>query len=340
MNWTKAIWPTLLMTLLLLGVLEGAVRIYAYINLGSSVEGIRERTQNLNYQVFTMWGKDLDGDAAVFLREHGDAPVRILLLGGSTAQLYAPGTLESAFEKQLGKKVAVFNAASWGFNVRQEAIALSLIAEKIQPTLILALDGGNDIQHALLPGVKTGTTYLDQTYRRMLQRPYLGPVIYVLQHSQLFTAMIRSVERRQFSPDELRPSVQAAVDNYLSTHDFMRHYAQGAGVPIVFMSQPNVVFSTLDEDKQAQRFYKHRFPLIVEGTRQIAERTPSDVCFVDANRVMVDQKRSLHFSDNLHFRDEVAYQFMSDLFARRFADCYGNTAAVRTMSTSKNTHAT
>lgn len=331
MNWIKSALLTLFLSVCLLGVLEVAARVYVHLDFGSSIAGIRERTQNLNYQPFTMWGKDLDHNARAFVEASPKEAFRILLIGGSTATDFDTTLIEKAFTQQIGRPAVVFNSASSGFNIRQEAIALVLTAQKVRPDLILALDGANDVQHALKLGIKTGTTYLDQSYRTLLEKPYLGPLVYVLQHSQLYNGMLRLIERKAIDDQKTQDSVNAARDVYLETRQFIAQYAEGASVPVVYMLQPHIAFSLAPEDVVIQERFQRRKPFVSRAFGELRESTPAGLCFVDANQKLATDKLNLHFSDDVHFRDSVGYSFLAMLFAEHFQRCFG-TAAMKAAS--------
>jgi lysophospholipase L1-like esterase len=324
MNTFKTVLFVIAATLLLLLGLELAARVYISYAYGISDAGITERTQYLTYQPFIMWGKNLDRLAEEYeANKSKNDYFKILLIGGSTADAFDSETLAVAFEKVLQRKIILINAASGGFNIRQEAISLVLISERIQPDLILVLDGANDVMHALRPGVKPGTTYVDSTYRLILEKPYLAPLIYVLQHSQLYNGLMRLTARRNFLDSSSQVNMPAVLKIYFETRKFMANYARGAPTPIVFMLQPHVGFSSSQNDLSAKKLFAYREAAVVHWLNEISNQTDDSICFVNSNKFIMSRDANLNFSDDVHFRDLVGYRFLADLFVDQYKACYG-----------------
>lgn len=328
MSWIKNILLISFITLALLVLLEICARVYIYFDYGTSIAGLQERTVNLNYQPFTMWGKNLDEQAKDFLKERSQDEFRILLIGGSVAAGFDSKIIEKAFSEKLKNKIVVFNAASGGFNIRQEAISLALVSEKIRPHLVLVLDGANDIQHALRSDIIVGTTYVDHTYRTILESPYLGPVVFVLQNSQLYNGLLRLSNRKTFDMQKVAVKLGVAKDIYLETREFINKYAKGARIPIVFMLQPHVGFSNSHEDRLAKERFSYREAVVVSTFKDIAGLKRDNLCFVDANQRVAAENLSLGFSDDVHFRDASGYEFIAKLFTEQYERCYGSTGRI------------
>ncbi len=323
MTKTKSIFVITAITLVLLIALESSARVYIGWQRGNASVGLSERTQNLNYEPFTMWGKNLDLESEKFIKNLPTSTFKILLLGASTAEGFDVRLLRDAFTKSINKKVVVFNAASGGFNARQEAISLVLIAEKIKPNLILVLDGANDVIHSTRPGVVVGTTYVDSTYRTILERPFLAPLIYLMQNSQLYNGLLSKFRRNGFQSFYSAKQTTKAISIYLETRDFINHYANGTQTPIVFVLQPFVGFSLSEGDSNAKSIYSYREPAIVKGFEMISKTINSRICFIDSNVGLRKNRLKLSFSDDVHFKDLTGYRYLTGLFLAGYKKCYG-----------------
>lgn len=322
MKKTRTMLVMVIVTVVLLLALELSARLYINWQRGNASVGLSERTQNLNYQPFTMWGKNLDRDSDKFLENLPPGTFRILLLGASTAAAFNEDLLKNTFKKNLNKNVVLFNAASGGFNVRQEAISLLLVAEKIKPNLILVLDGANDVIHSTRPGIRTGTTYLDSTYRTISQRPFLAPLIYILQNSQLYNGLLSKSRRSGFQNSYKSERTREAISVYLKTRDFINHYAIGINTPIVFALQPFVGFSVSNDDAAAKAVYSYRESFVVSGFNSIVSRSTSSMCFIDTNIEIRNRKLNLSFSDDVHFKNSTGYQYLAAKFLEQYKSCY------------------
>lgn len=323
MSKIKSILIVTAITISILFAFEICARFYISFERGNSNVGVSERNQNLNYQAFTMWGKNLDSESKVFNNQIiSENTFKILLLGASTAEAFNSDTLESDFSRYINRPVKVFNAASGGFNIRQEAIALSLVAESVKPDLILVLDGANDIIHATRPGTILGTTYVDRTYQLMLQKPWFSPFVYLLQNSQLFNGVLSKTRRNTYDSAMIDSRVADATAVYLQTRDFINLYAKGANIPIIFILQPFVGFSRTDNDAAARNLYKYRENGVLKGFKLISNMDTNGLCFLDSNREIENKKLNLHFSDDVHFKDSIGYHFLSTLFLTAYKSCF------------------
>jgi hypothetical protein len=313
------------LTIFILVFLEVCARIFIWAYTGNSTAGIQERTQFLKYQPFTMWGKDLPEQAQKYLYEHQLDDIKILILGASTAEGFANYhdilIDEIRKEEKFNKsKISIFNAASGGFNIRQEAISLMLVAEKIKPNIIFVIDGANDIQNSMRMGSDPEKTYVDSSFNIILSNPLLAPLVYLIQNSQLYNGFLRFYARLPID-QSYDKSVRNAERIYLDTREFISAYAKGKNIQIVFMLQPHVAFSNVSEDSVAKSQYKFREKIVVESFNNIDSKS-QNLCFVNANEALNLKSLKLEFSDDVHFKNSIGYYFMSELIANKFNSCY------------------
>ena len=332
----KNITLILIITVLLFGTLELGARLFLSYYLGNPDAGTKERNQNLSYRVFTMWGRDLDKLADEFLESkatsRAENEFRILLLGASTAGEFTDGgngqlTLENAFKKILPPEVSVslFNASVGGFNIRQEVISLLITAPKIKPDLILVLDGANDVQHAIRPGVRPGTTYLDNTFKTMLQKPYLSPAVQLTQNLQIYNGLLRYFQRSSFDESDFLENLSISLNLYLNDRNFINDYASGSKTPVIFMLQPFVGFSQDPGDSLAKNRYKYRHKTVLNAFDLIDKKSENLNCYVNSNHLLNSKKLKLNFIDDVHFKNSLSYEFMAKLFTDKYLDCFNAT---------------
>jgi len=100
----------------LLLAIEIAARAIVWWTRGSATAGLQERTLNLDYEPFVMYGPGWDARIAAVPR---DGPPVVMLVGGSTAEGFAPAILEHALARRFGAPARVVNAAFGGYEARQ-----------------------------------------------------------------------------------------------------------------------------------------------------------------------------------------------------------------------------
>lgn len=315
-----AVNALLLATLLLLA--EGAARVYLHLARGGATTGLRERVQYLHYQPFIMFGRDLDQHLARNReagRPQSSSRYRVLLLGGSTAEGFSPEILEGALASRLpGRRVEVLNLAHGGHNARQEAIILTLWGTQLAPSLIVTLDGSNDLEHRLRVD-RAGTFYLDPAYRLSLTRPFLSPFAEILRHSQLVHGMLRLRARSTLGPPQ---QYADAVPIYLDAQHSMNIVARGIGASRIIVLQPFHAYKRpLTEQEAAFTHYKFRegvmmalFDLAHEGLNGLARQDQVD--YVDA-RFVYDGIRETIFRDDVHFASRLGYEILARRIAER-----------------------
>ena len=320
-------------TLLLIIFLEVLARLYIGYAYDQSNAGIQERSVNLIYKPFVMWGPDFDKLADNFVKQKkiDEDDLVILILGGSTAEQFNDpskglGILDATFKNFfVDRKIHIFNAASGGYNIRQEIVAMMLTVEKIKPDLILIIDGANDIQHSIRAGVVPGTTYLDTTYKLILNKPYLGPLIYAIQQSQLINALLRASSRSQIRNFDIEniTKINQTLEYYFDSRKFINNYAKGAGIKTVFMLQPHVTFSSHPDDNEAKKRYEYRASVVRSAFEKISSsQASSNLCFIDSNQIIEDKNPFLEFSDDVHFKSTIGYKFIADNLLSKYLLCY------------------
>ena len=179
----------LIVILLLLILIEIFSRIFLFFYLGNATAGMKERQANLQYEPFVMYGPEWQNNFSD-IKINSDQ-YRVILLGGSTAQLFPEKIITDHLQKSgINKKILIFNLAYGGYIAKQELINLSLWSNKIQPHLIINLDGANDIIHSLKQK-KVGEFLLNDTYDLYLTKPLLSPFIWILQKSQFYNSLKR-----------------------------------------------------------------------------------------------------------------------------------------------------
>ena len=314
-GWRRTVAINVAVFVFLVLLAEGSARVLIYFLRGTSTHGIRERTLYLRYRPYVMYGADFDVTmAAERLRDGApEGTYRVLLVGGSTAQLFPPRVLEKAFsDRYPGRRFQVINGGYGRWESRQELVQVSIWGTPLEPDLIISLDGVNDLD-ARMDVDKPGTFVLDSAYRFYLNHPFLAPLNYLLSQSQAFNGILRVMKIYQVGP------VQDYVDTvpvYIAAEHGINVIARGLGAARLMVLQPFMAFkSPLSPQEAKYTAYKYRetvmkqlLVLADQQLRQLADR--DHVLYLNTNPIY-DGILDTLFSDAFHFTDDKGYEVMA-----------------------------
>jgi hypothetical protein len=274
---------------------------------------LQERTLNLEYEPFVMYGPGWDARFAAV--PHDGLPA-VLLVGGSTAEGLAPEVLEEALRKRFNRPVRVVNAAYGGYEARQELVVASMWGPSLRPVAIVSLDGQNDLEHRLrVPAA--GRFYLDGSYRTYLAHPMMAPFAWLLSQSQAYNGIARFRARRSLGDWTLYAD---AIPVYASALHTINIVARGSGASRLMVLQPFVSFKNpLAPEERAFTAYAYREQtlraLYDHAAAALAVVAREDgVAFLDA-RPIYDGISAPLFTDDVHFRDRRGYEILSRAIA-------------------------
>lgn len=314
----RIVFMNIVIFLILLFALEGAARVLIYFTKGRSTVGLSERTVYLRYQPFVMFGPSWD-EVLAHERDKGNAgrAVRILLLGGSTAELFPGELLEEAFAERFpSNDFKVINGAGSAYVARQEVIVASIWGIALEPDIIITLDGANDLVHRLRLG-KAGTFFVDPAYEVFLKHQFLAPFAYLLSRSQALNGTQRLLERYRLASPE---SYADAVPVYVSAQHAINTMAKGLSATRVMVLQPfNAFKNPLSQPEANFTSYKYREPIIKElynlAHAELATLAKKDgVRYLDGRSVFHGIQETI-FSDDVHFADNRGYQILAKAIA-------------------------
>jgi hypothetical protein len=310
----RLIAGNLLVFVVFLVLVECAARAFIWYTRGSATAGLQERTLNLEYEPFVMYGPGWDHTFDTFRRD--DSTPVVLLVGGSTAQGFAPSILESAIAERFGRPVRVLNAAFGGYEARQEVVVASLWGPQLSPRVVISLDGQNDFEHRLRVS-RPGRFFLDDTYHNYLTHPFLAPFAWVLSESQAYNGLVRYRARRLLG-DWSRYA--DALPIYLDAQHSINVLARGVGAERLMVLQPFMTYKQpLAPEEQAFTAYAYRDSvmraLYDRAAPMLADLARADgVGFLDARPIYHGMSAPL-FSDDVHFRGAEGYTVLARAIA-------------------------
>jgi hypothetical protein len=297
----------------LLAAVELAARLTARVLRGSATAGLQERTLNLDYEAFVMYGPGWDARFAGVPR---DGLPTVLLVGGSTAEGFAPEILEAALRQAFHRPVRVVNGAFGGYEARQEAVVASIWGPSLRPAAIVSLDGQNDLEHRLrVPA--PGRFFLDGSYRTYLTRPLLAPLAWLLSQSQAYNGMVRIRARRSVGE---WTEYADAIPVYMSALHSINIVARGLGAARLMVLQPFASFKEpLAPEERAFTTYAYRDramrALYDHAALKLADLSRDDrVNFLDARPIYNGVSTAL-FTDDVHFRSAQGYEMLARAIA-------------------------
>ena len=297
---------------MLVGV-EIAARVLILALRGSSTAGLQERTLNLDYEPFVMYGPGWD---ARFNAVPRDGVPIVILVGGSTAEGFAPGILETALSERFHQSFRVVNGAFGGYEARQEVVVASIWGPSLRPVAIISLDGQNDLEHRLrVPSA--GRFYLDGSYRTYLTRPLLAPLVWLLSESQAYNGLVRLRARRSVAD---WTQYADALPVYASALHSINIVARGLGAARLMVLQPFVSFKEpLAPEERAFTAYAYREgvmrTLYDHAATMLTDLAREDgVGFLDARSIYRGIPEPL-FTDDVHFRSARGYEILARAIA-------------------------
>jgi lysophospholipase L1-like esterase len=300
----KILLINLIIFISILLTLEFGARIFIKIKLGDQNAGLPMINKNLEYKPFVMYGENWDLIFNEFNKKLDRNNFNVLLIGGSTAESFPEKILEKSLQNKISQKVKVFNAGYGGYISTQELILLTRYAYKLNPDLIININGANDIIHSLKKNVEPGTFYLNNTYNLYLTKPLLGPIFKILQSSQLYNAITRLTERKEvndYRVTDYAEHLNVYIENILS----MSIFCDGLGIKYLNILQPHVIFKNIKHNNE-KRFtlLNYRNEIVKKMYKEIKDRTFKNKKlinnFLDSTNIFENNSEHI-FSDDVHF---------------------------------------
>jgi len=237
---------------------ECGTRLAVYAVFGSSTRGMNE--------VFTYEPYLIHSDDARLHAPHpekGDR-IRVVVIGGSTAEQMPSEFMEAALSRALKRPVEVINLAQGGYITTQEVIVLGLYGLKLKPDVVVTMDGVNDI----VTMTKTGTTgipYANGVVAAAVEHPFLNTFLAIGRHSQFINLLNKLSERRrevQYQADARL--TEETIETYMRNLDAMSAMCRGIGAPHVRVLQPYMPLreNRTEEEQNIARRYTYRFDYI------------------------------------------------------------------------------
>jgi len=296
--WIK-LGAILIPVMLLIAVLEGGTRLLVWAFYGAGNFGMHWLFE---YEPYLL---TKTAPIPQYVSPKGER-YRVVLVGGSTAAQMPVNVLEDALKTITHRNVQVINLGQGGYIINQERIILLLYGIRLDPDLIISLDGMNDIVTASKVR-KTGITYSNNFIEFAVNHPLLNGFVSVFRQSQ-FVNSINKVRERN-----LEKSVQK--DTKLK-NEIIRHteeglrsiaiIANGMDIPYVIVIQPYLHLrrNIPEVEKNLASNYTYRKDFMsemIENLNGHLEKSafPGKTYYIDATKAF-DGSTSQCFVDEVH----------------------------------------
>lgn len=308
----RTILINFLILLFFLIILEILTRALIYFYIGNSNAGVQERTTNLIYQPYLMFGPEWRTKISEF-NTNKKNQYTVLILGASTAQNIPLDIFKSKIEKKLNKKINIFNGAYGGYNSIQQYIFLNMYGLDITPNLIISIDGANDIIFSLRSS-SIDSFYLDSTYNQYLSKPLIAPFIWIIQNSQFINSLNRFGKR--FNNYDYK-NYLAYIDDYIKYKKLTNQILQSYNINHISVLQPHVAFKNkLNENELIFTRYDYRKEVVKElykylNTSMLKIPLSKKYNYLDSRKIF-DNNDAWIFSDDVHFINNDGYKILID----------------------------
>lgn len=307
----------LLPSLLLFGLAEGATRLYVWKYYGHANAGMR---WEFGYEPYLMVKKK-----GLQYRKHppkGDK-FRVLILGGSTAEQSGTEAWREAFSKYTDKEVEVINQGAGGYILNQERIMFVLYGIKLDPDLVVSLDGVNDFVVANKTG-RPGILYQSDFIKIAVDHPIRNAFFSVLKKSQFVNSLNKLRERKVERDAQINPELgKVTMDHCLEGWQSIATICHGLEVPYLMALQPYIQLRktrTTKEEQMASN-YDYRKTSMASMFTETAERMasttfPGKTYVIDATKAFDDIANDVTlFKDEVHVTDQ-GDMIMAEFIAR------------------------
>jgi len=226
-RWLIALLSVLLTCL----ILEGGMRLFLWIKTKDINAGLYWKIQYEPYLIHS----GLNPPSQLWPAK--SSKYRILILGGSTAQYLPDRAVVDAFQKS-GKDVEVINFGNNGFIVNQDIVMLALYGIKLQPDLIISLDGANDIIQ-MYQSDQAGVPFTNKYVSFAVKHPILNVFFGIFRNSQFINMAFKLKDR--FSGKAIVKNVkrqEETLDVIAQGIDTISVIAAGLKIPYIAVLQP------------------------------------------------------------------------------------------------------
>ncbi len=237
---------------------------------------------------------------------------RVFFIGGSVMENSARSAVRDVEQDLIrrGCKVEIINAGRSAYVTGQEVILTLMELVPLQPDLVIAFDGYNDIsrvEEGEAPGHPEYTRAMEASFRQGLD-VYHSLLNDIAQRS--FLVQLPKKENRvlrQADPTGDEQAYDKAIEIYSSNIQKMSRLANAFGYGLIVAIQPAIFFkdhpgpsetTLISKNHDRERLYHHYYPRLIARAKAMAEQ--ERISFRDLSRMFKDTHDDV-FYDSAHF---------------------------------------
>lgn len=316
--WVKLALMIIPITVIVVG-LEGAARLYVWKKYDDQNHGMNWKFM---YEPYILTRTDNLLQETVPPKSER---FRVLIIGGSTANLIPKAQLETALAPVVGREVEVINRAQGGYILNQERITFLLHGMQLEPDLLITLNGANDLVTASKT-LRPGIAYANDFVQLGVERPIMNGMLGVIRNSQFINCVNKLRERRvEAKAHGDLDLMTKTVDHCEEALRSMAFMAKGLKIPHYMFLQPYIhLRSNLQDDEKAlAETSAYRGEYTAKGFRALNERLqsaafPDNVRYVNAASAF-DSISDPCFIDEVHL-NEKGNEALIAFIAKAIAD--------------------
>ncbi len=288
-----------------------------------------------------------------------DPRPKIIILGGSAifgSNLSSDDkTISAQLESYLrrhGKDVTCINLAMGGYTSEQEMINLSRIGLRLNPSIVIAIDGCNDVVHYLknrdLPHLypKLAELFYGGLPPNSSPGSYLGALVRQWGRYSSFFWLAGALSAKPVSASALdksppagdnailfpnRSDDEAVVDNFINSHAMMSSLCQGRKVGYIAGLQPmcGMWVEPRWEGEKSQSIQSNPqfvkvYTVLDEKLQALAKK--EGFPYLNYGKVLAETDNKYNFSDVVHLTDlssGIIAQRLGEVILQRFPGSVG-----------------
>ena len=264
-----------------------------------------------------------------------DPRPKIIILGGSaifgTNLTSDEKTISAQLESYLhrhGKDVVCINLAMGGYTSEQEMITLSRIGMRLNPSMVIAIDGYNDVGHYLrnrdlpLYFPRLANLYYGGIPPNSSPGVYLKALVKQLgQYSSFFclagalSGNIRSASSKDLNFSKMdncilfpeKSDENAIIDNFINSHSSMFNLCKGCSISYIACLQPvcGIWLQPRWEGEENQIVKDNNFAkvytLLDKNLYDLAKK--QGFPYLNFGKILANEDNKFNFSDAVHLTD-------------------------------------
>jgi hypothetical protein len=293
-----------------------------------------------------------------------DPRPKIIILGGSaifgTNLTSDDKTISAQLETYLrahGQNVVCINLAMGGYTSEQEMITLSRIGMRLNPSIVIALDGCNDVVHYSknrdLPHLfpKLATLYYGGIPPNSAPGTYIKALVIQLGKHSSFFCLAGILASKPWSASQNQNSEKmdncslfpkksdetAIIENFLNSHLVMDSLCKGRNIRYIAGLQPlcGLWLEPRWQGEESQSIQSNKefvkvYTMLDKNLRALAQR--EGFPYFNFGKILADKDNTYNFSDVVHLTDmssKIIAQYLGEIILNNSTRISGHEATAK-----------